>query len=412
MKIGYACLALGTDARTNHSFVLRNFSPKRCQEAIADNLADLGRLLDYNQANGILLFRISSDIIPFASHPEMTCSWEDIFQAELAAIGDRIRRCGMRVSMHPGQYTVLNSPDPQVAENARRDLAYHARFLDLLGVGRECKIVLHGGGVYGNRPEAMERFFRTCRQLEPNILQRLVLENDDRSFPIDDILTLSARLQLPVVFDNLHHQLKPPAQPTPLGEILTAVRATWRPEDGPMKLHYSEAAEGKKNGSHSKTVVVERFLQYLANVAAFQPDIMLEVKDKDLSAIKVVTALKEKVTPAEKSRLWARYKYTVMESSYARYKECSRVINSPQPVRDFFRLLDQGLLQERNPGSFINAAQHVWGYYKDRVTPAERQRFTELCAQPDQLDAVKPFLQRMAKKYPHPYIDQSHYFSY
>lgn len=412
MKIGYACLSLGANARTNHGFVFRNLSQDRFITAVAENLQGLMDILAYNLANGILLFRISSDIIPFGSHLAMDYPWPKIFQAELAEIGGLIRRHGMRVSMHPGQYTVLNSPDPQVAENARRDLEYHQLFLASLGLGDDCKIVLHTGGVYGDKIAAMDRFADNFTRLTPETQSRLVLENDDRSFAITDVLEIANRLAIPAVFDCLHHILKPPAEDFKMDRILTLVKDTWKSADGPMKIHYSEAAADKKNGSHSKTVVVDNFLTFLPQVAHFDPDIMLEVKDKDLSALKVIAALKAHLSPAEKSALWARYKYTVMEKSYARYKACSQVINSSQPITDFLRLVDQSLLEPTLPGSFINAAQHVWGYFKDQATETERRQFIQLCDNKDDLAAIKAYLKKISRKYPSDYLDRSYYFHY
>ena len=412
MKIGYACLALGTAARTNHGFVFRNLTRERFISAVAENLQGLQDILSYNLANGILLFRISSDIIPFGSHLAMDYPWPEIFRTELAAIGSFVRRYGMRLSMHPGQYTVLNSPDPRVAENARRDLEYHQLFLAALGLGSDCKIVIHTGGVYGDKTAAMARFAASFRQLSPETQSRLVLENDDRSFAITDVLEIASQLEIPAVFDCLHHRLKPPGENFSLDKILPAVKNTWRPEDGAMKIHYSESAADKRNGSHSQTVSVDNFLAFLPQVAPYAPDIMLEVKDKDLSAIKVINALKTPISAKEKTDLWARYKYTVMEKSYAHYKSCSRVINSSQPLADFFRLVDRSLLAPADPGSFINAAQHVWGYYKDRVSEKERQQFGLLCQNRDDLAAVKKFLQKIAGHYPNAYIDRSYYFLY
>ncbi|MFA6668942.1 MAG: hypothetical protein WCS14_05540, partial [Candidatus Methanomethylophilaceae archaeon] len=149
MRIGYACLTVGVPGTRFRTCTARNATPDVLSELIGSNLRSLDNILDYNIKNGIELFRISSDIIPFGSHPVNTLRWWDDFGEELRSIGNKAIYNGIRLSMHPGQYTVLNSPDEDVVKRAGEDLMYHSRFLDAVGAGPECKIILHIGGVYG-----------------------------------------------------------------------------------------------------------------------------------------------------------------------------------------------------------------------------------------------------------------------
>ena len=137
-------------------------------------------MVDYNDAAGIGLFRISSDVIPFASHPDVAFPWRSLCEGELSSVGESIRRTGLRVSMHPGQYTVLNSPDADVARRACADVVYHADFLDALGTGPEAKIVLHVGGVYGDREKGLARCAERFRTLPQRAARRIIVENEER----------------------------------------------------------------------------------------------------------------------------------------------------------------------------------------------------------------------------------------
>lgn len=158
MSIGYACLALGVHGSGMRSCTMRNAGEELLLSLIGDNLDSLERLIRYNIRNGIRLFRISSDLIPFGSSLSEGLPWQDVHSDKLESIGGEIRRSGMRVSMHPGQYTVLNSTDENTADGAARDPDYHAKVLDCLGLGPEHKMVLHLGGVYGDKERAKERF--------------------------------------------------------------------------------------------------------------------------------------------------------------------------------------------------------------------------------------------------------------
>lgn len=114
------------------------------------NLAALERMIDYNRKNDIKLFRISSDLIPFGSSPINALAWPEI-RKTFDRIGAKIRKNGIRVSLHPGQYTVLNSPTEDVGERAIADLIYHDKILAALGTDTTNKIVLHVGGIYGDK---------------------------------------------------------------------------------------------------------------------------------------------------------------------------------------------------------------------------------------------------------------------
>lgn len=261
MNIGYACLTVGISGTKQRTCTMKNVSSDVLMGLIQSNLEALEKTLDYNIQNGIKLFRISSDIIPFGSHTVNTVKWWEIFSGKLNQIGRKAITNGIRLSMHPGQYTVLNSPDEAVVERAVEDLRYHARFLDAMGLEKEHKIVLHIGGIYGDKTDALKRFVQHYRCLDENIRQRLVIENDDRQYAISDALSIGESEGIPVVFDNLHHQVNPDNTRSDI-EWITACISTWKQSDGPQKLHYSQQDDGKRPGSHSATLDVEGFFQF------------------------------------------------------------------------------------------------------------------------------------------------------
>ena len=160
MSIGYACLTVGVSGTKLRSCTVKNATLDVLSTLIRSNLAALDNQLDYNIQNDIKLFRISSDIIPFGSHPVNTLKWWEKFNDRLKEIGNKALVNGIRLSMHPGQYTVLNSPDEAVVERAVTDLKYHTRLLEAMGLETQHKIVLHIGGIYGNKTAALQRFIQ------------------------------------------------------------------------------------------------------------------------------------------------------------------------------------------------------------------------------------------------------------
>ncbi len=290
MSIGYACLTVDVPGTKQRTCMLKNATPDVLRKLIQSNLEALNKILDYNIQNGIRLFRISSDIIPFGSHSVNTLRWWEEFNDQLKEVGQKGLAHGIRFSMHPGQYTVLNSPDEAVVARAVEDLRYHGRFLDAMGLGAEHKIILHIGGIYGDKTAAAQRFIQQYRCLDGNIHRRLVIENDDRQYTIADVLSIGESEGIPVVFDNLHHQVNSDDTHSEM-EWIVACRSTWKAGDGLQKLHYSQQDTGKRPGSHSATLDVDEFLQFYTRLPQQDVDIMVEVKDKNLSAIKCINAI-------------------------------------------------------------------------------------------------------------------------
>jgi len=414
MKIGYACLPLTTNARTNRRLTIKMFSEKMFLEILEENLLDLGRILENNEKNNIHLFRISSDIVPLGSHSINEIPWYKHFEKELNELGEYIKKSGMRVSMHPGQYTVLNAEKEEIVARAIKDLEYHARFLDSLGVDSSNKIILHIGGGYGDKNVAMNRFIENYKRLPTSVKSRLVIENDDKIFNIEDVLFVSGKINIPVIFDNLHHQCNNKME-MPIKEIMKKVAETWKEKDGNIKVHYSQQNQMKQIGAHSNTIICNDFLKYYAEVKDFNLDIMLEVKDKDISAIKcnlIVNNMDSRVKGPIIEKQWAKYKYVLMERNYKYYKECSKLVSKNCSIEEFYEYTDEIINITVESGSFINTAEHVWGYVKKFASEKEKKHFEKLLSDMDHKDKVKLYLKKLCDRYNAEYMLDSYYFNY
>jgi len=414
MKIGYACIPLTINARTNRRLTIKNFSEKMLLAVLEQNLIDLREILENNEKHKIMLFRISSDIVPLGSHNINEIQWHKYFQNELNEIGEYIKKCGMRVSMHPGQYTVLNAEKEDIVSKAIKDLEYHARFLDSLGLDRENKIILHIGGGYGDKGAAMNRFIRNFKRLPSSVKNRLVIENDDRIFNINDLLFVSGEINIPVIFDNLHHECNHELE-MPIKEIMNKVAKTWKEEDGNIKIHYSQQDLHKHVGAHSNTIIAKNFLEYYDEVKEFNLDIMLEVKDKDISAIKcnlIVNNMNKKLKHVIIEKQWAKYKYLLMERNYKYYKECSHLVKENCSIQEFYEYVDEIMSIDVEDGSFINTAEHIWGYVKNNASDKEEMHFKKNLLEMEHKDKVKLYLKKLCDKYNAEYILDSYYFHY
>ena len=293
IRLGYACINTAIPA-PNRTCRLKNATPEKILELCKANLEALQPILEWNAAHSIELFRISSDVIPFGSHPVNTVPWWRILKPQLAKLGAFIRAKRLRVSMHPGQFTVLNSPRREVVENSVKELEYHTALLKALEVDDSHKIVIHLGGIYEDKALSLRRFIDVSRNLPNTIKARLVIENDERCYTVADALRASKAIGVPVVFDVFHHTWNPALGQHSVRSIIGLAAKTWRKRDGRVKIHYSNQWPGEAPGTHSKTISIPKFLRFSDTIKDLDLDIMLEVKDKQRSVLKLMRSLRDR----------------------------------------------------------------------------------------------------------------------
>lgn len=417
MTIGYACLTRGGMDLKYKTCRKQNATKDNLTSLIEHNLTVLEEMIDYNNQEGIRLFRMSSDIIPFGSDFVVNdLNWSEMFRSKFEHIGEKIRQYDMRVSMHPGQYTVLNSPNSDVVSRAIDDLTYHTQFIDNFSVGSEHKIILHIGGVYGDKAAAIHRFVKVYEQLAESVKARLIIENDDRLYTIEEVLEISERTGAPVVYDNLHHYINGNSLDESDAYWIQKAKSTWKERDGKAKVHYSQQQFNAREGAHSQTIRINEFMTYYQSVAPLEVDIMLEVKDKNLSAIKCILATSDKAAIRDLEKEWSRYKYVILERSPLIYQKIRDILKNKKsyPVIPFFEQIEAALETQVSANVAINSLDHVWGYMKEQADEKDRKAYNkykkEVEVSVDSLPKAKRFLKRMALKHEVTYLLESYYF--
>ncbi|UCC18364.1 MAG: UV DNA damage repair endonuclease UvsE [Promethearchaeota archaeon] len=290
MKIGYPCINLSLNCRSSRTFRLKNYSENRLIDTIENNLDCLEKILKFNYENDILFFRISSDLIPFASHPIMQFNWQKHFNSGFKELGDYIKKSHMRITMHPGQYTVINSTNLTVIENSIKELKYHADVLNLLGLDSSAKITTHIGGVYGNKQESLNRFIERYKNLDERIKNHYVIENDDKNYNLNQVLKVSKLTGIPIILDIYHHFCNNSG--ASIQEAIEKVSKTWKREDGLPILHYSSEHPIKGKCRHADEIDIKHFTDFIEKTKKYDFDLMLEIKNKEKStllAIKILT---------------------------------------------------------------------------------------------------------------------------
>lgn len=290
IRFGYVAIALeipeGSPNKTVTATNLLKLSDSddrisRLRRLTRTNIENQLRVLRYNRGHQIHVFRFTSKLVPLATHP-ISSGWDYFkeFSTELEELGAYIKENNMRVSAHPDHFSLLNSPKDEVIAASLTDLNYHAGLFDTMGLGDEAKLVLHVGGLYKDKEQALERFRRNFQALPDNIKNRIILENDDKSYTAKDVLNLCRELNIPMVLDVHHHECCNDGQD--IRELLPGIFATW--SDMPPKIHFSSPKDAKNIRAHADYIKAEDFIKFLdiaKEIGNADFDVMIEAKQKD-----------------------------------------------------------------------------------------------------------------------------------
>jgi UV DNA damage endonuclease len=365
MAIGNCCLLRGIYHTNYQTIKVSSVTDQKLKEVIEYNLISLDNAINFSIDNKIKFFRLSSDIIPFGSNTVNKIKWHQLYKKQLAAIGEKIIKAKMRVSFHPGQYSVLNSPDPKVVRNTVKDLEFHALFLDSLGLDYTHKMVLHIGGVYGDKEAAIKRFAKNFELLSKSAQNRLIIENDDKSYHTEDALKLSAMIGTPVVYDNFHNSILTSDKSISDYEWIKRCAKTWKSKDGRPKTHFSTQQVGAIKGTHSHRVLINEFMPYYEKVKDLDVDYMLEVKDKNISSIKLINIIENNGDKSLVAKDFKRFYYWLLAIDQEKTKKLATQLNGSKfNAIDFYLQIEKLIVQDRS--NEINALKQMIDIeYKD-----------------------------------------------
>ena len=270
---------------------IEKYGIKKLQEKIIQNLTDLITMIEWNEQNGIKVFRLSSELFPHKSNQKVQDYSFDFAKELLIQAGLLAKKYNQRLTFHPGQYNVIGTNNEEYFIKTMLDLEYHADVLDLMGMDQNSVIVIHGGGVYNNKKKTIARWIENFNRLPEKVKTRLAIENCEKSFSIKDCLLISKNTNIPVVFDthhyNCYNELHPDENILPAENYIRDILNTWLSRNIKPKFHVSEQGDGRV-GHHSD--YIETIPDYLLNIPEkynIDIDIMIEAKMKEQAIFKL-----------------------------------------------------------------------------------------------------------------------------
>ena len=273
---------------TRYSTLSKDERMEKLKSVTAQNLQNTKRILHYNIAHEIEVYRFSSSLVPLATHPEVMWDFLTPFKNEWKEIGDLIKQFKLRVSFHPNHFTLFTSPREEVTTNAVISMDYHFRMLKAMNALDTGLINIHIGGAYGDKISSIKRFHQNLKKLPKEIKKHMTLENDDKTYDILETLTACEKEKVPMVLDY-HHYLANSGE-IDLPPYLERIFKTWDKFNIVPKVHISSPKSEQAFRSHADYVSLDFVLPFLKMAKELNQDfdIMIEAKQKNLAMQKLV----------------------------------------------------------------------------------------------------------------------------
>lgn len=295
IRLGYACVPVSIDETSSHNLTYTNYKKlkdnanERLDQIIKKNFSSLEKILIYNIKNDILFFRMTSNILPLATHPDVKYDFFDKYRLYYEKIGNIIKNNNLRVDIHLSLYAILNSVKESVVSSTINILKIMKKMYKYMKI--DSKLILHLGSKTGSKKDGIERFIKNFNKLDENLKKIIVLENDDKSYNVKDVLYVCELLKIPMVLDYHHYIVNNDGED--IKDYIERIFETW---DTTPKIHFSSPKNKKDKRSHNDYVNVCEFINFIEKIKFTKKDfdVMIEAKKKDEALFRLIRQLKYK----------------------------------------------------------------------------------------------------------------------
>lgn len=315
VRFGYVAMSVELEnASPSRTMTMASFSKltdrdaalQRLERIAKENLHNTLRLLKHNRYMGIQVYRMTSKLIPLATHEDLQ-DWDPYptLADAFAEVGAFVREHNMRISFHPDHFTVLSTPRAEVFHKSVKDLEHHVRILEAMSLDERATCNIHVGGSYGDKETSGKRFIKQFNTIDKRLTQRITLENDDKTFTAAETLSISEEVGVPMVLDIHHHAVNPGNERAV--DLWPRILKTWdssawnvrqadlaeqghHPEWLPPKLHASSPKSLTDPRGHADHIELEPLMKFLGDIAGVTHaiDVMIEAKRKDEALVRLM----------------------------------------------------------------------------------------------------------------------------
>ena len=303
IRLGYVALSKSigevttssTVTFTNYEKLNSDVRDEKLDKVILSNFKDLEKILIYNIKNNIHFYRLTSKLIPLATHESVNFEYINKYKQEYQKIGKLINQNNMRVDTHPDQYCVLNSTNPSVIRSSISILNFQKNMLEAFNLNNP-KIIVHIGSSQFGKEKSITRFINNYKLLNENIKKMLLVENDDKIYNIIDTLKLCKIINVPMVLDYHHFMCNNNGEK--IVDYIGQIFDTWNNQELVPKIHFSSPKNKTKKDyrSHHDYINSDDFINFIEQIKFINRDfdIMIEAKMKDEALFRLIRELKYK----------------------------------------------------------------------------------------------------------------------
>ena len=292
VRLGYACITNALDESSSSLLTYTHFKKlgsngyDKLNEVIISNFKSLEDILKYNISNDIYFYRLSSNIIPLISHPNVDIDltkYEDYFKR----IGNIIKKNNIRVDMHVDPYYVLNSVNDEVVKSTINICKIYHNMFKLMKI--KSNLIFHIGGKTISKEEGIKRFINNFKLLDKEIQDMILIENDDKIYDIIDCINISKSINCKIVLDYHHYMCNKSGV-----EIKDYLEYIFNTFEGIPKVHFSSPKSRKEYRAHHDYINIKEFTKFLDMIKVYNRDIdiMIEAKMKDDAVFRLIRQLK------------------------------------------------------------------------------------------------------------------------
>lgn len=295
IRFGYVSISKTLNVTTSHTISYRNYKKekykiKKLEEIINKNLDNLERTLEFNIKNDIHFYRMTSAIMPLATHKKVKYNALKHYKKRLENIGRIIKHNKMRVDIHLDQFCVLNSTKKEVVMSTINIIKFHKNMLKTMKLNTN--MIIHIGSKENGKEESIKRFINNFNKLDKETKNMIIIENDDKSYNIKDTLKICKILNIPMVLD--YHHYKCNNENENLEDYIEEIFKTWKNKI--PKIHISSPKNEKEYRNHNDYINICDFIDFISKTKNIKRDfdIMIEAKEKDKALFKLIEELKQK----------------------------------------------------------------------------------------------------------------------
>jgi UV DNA damage endonuclease len=301
MSLGLMCQWIEPRVKRDGTVVYENALDEKSLQlgAYRDGKYNEGRILDTYRGNvkevlrvisklneyNIKSFRLSSSLFPLYEFCGHLARNDEQIKGDLATAGKRFREAGIRVTTHPGQFTVISSDKDSVVQNSIKELEYHAWVFDAMGFDHTPYYAIN---IHGGKSDRADRIVEVYSSLPTNVKNRLTLENDEKCYNVRDLLAISSRTNVPVVFDSHHYNFG--SDDLSFDDAFRATIVSW----GSYKplQHISNTEIGMENAPFNQKRAHSQMIRYIPplQLEAIRDnvvDVDVEAKLKNIALLKM-----------------------------------------------------------------------------------------------------------------------------